>query len=451
LPIFKNGIADIAVGARSAVFAPFENIGAIIVDEEHETTYKSDMTPKYDTIEVAVKRARTCNAVAVLGSATPSVVSMYRAKSGLYQLLTLSKRYNDNPMPKVTAVDMRSELERGNKSIFSAALYEKMQSSLSGGRQTILFLNRRGYSPFISCRKCGFVLRCAHCGLSMTWHKRADKAICHFCGASVEVTGTCPECGSPHLRHFGIGTEKVEELTAAAFPDVRIARLDLDTSAKKDSAARILQDFEKKKTDVLIGTQMVAKGLDFANVDLVGVIAADVSLNIPDFRSAERTFQLITQAAGRSGRGDECGEVVVQTYMPDNYAIGFAIANDYMGFYETELRFREFMGYPPFSDVVQITAVAASDAAAAAGAAMFRDDFLRGTVSDPDAAGNLLGPQKAAIYKLGEEYRYRLYLKVKPERRRAYEELLSELKRKINTGKNAKWRIIIDVNPFSLQ
>jgi primosomal protein N' (replication factor Y) len=444
----QNGETDIVIGARSAVFAPFGNIGAVIVDEEHETTYKSDMTPKYDTVEVAVKRAARAGGIVVLGSATPSVVSMYRAESGLYKLLTMKERYNSTPLPNVSVADMRREMEHGNRTIFSAELHTRIETALSAGKQVILFLNRRGYSPFIACRKCGYVMRCAECGISMTYHKREEKAVCHFCGNSLPVPEVCPECASAYLRHFGAGTEKVEELTKAAFPQAAVARLDLDTSSKKGSIQKILRDFEKGRTHILIGTQMVAKGLDFANVSLVGIIAADVSLNIPDFRSAERTFQLITQVAGRSGRGAEVGDVVVQTYAPDNYAIDAAVKHDYRGFYDTELMLRKYLKYPPFSDVVQLTTLSEDEATAMECAEALRRDIL---IAMGDAEKRyILGPHKAAISKMGDDYRYQMYIKVAPEKRVGYEKTLAALKKKMNTDKALKCRIIVDVNPFSL-
>ncbi|MDR0817246.1 MAG: primosomal protein N' [Clostridiales Family XIII bacterium] len=443
----KDGGADIIIGARSAVFAPADDIGLIIIDEEHETTYKSDTAPKYDTIEVALKRSRAANAVCVLGSATPSVVSMYRAKSGLYRLVTLKKRYNETPLPHISIVDMRDELMQGNRSIFSSALHKGIENGLDAGKQTILFLNRRGYSPFISCRSCGYVMRCPQCGISMTYHKGRDRAVCHFCGHCAQIPKTCPECGSSYLKHFGVGTEKVEELSAAAFPEAKVARLDLDAASKKGSGAKILKDFEKGKTDILIGTQMVAKGLDFANVNPVGVIAADVSLNIPDFRSCERTYQLVTQVAGRAGRGDEQGEVYVQTYMPDNYAIEAAAKGDYYGLYETEILIRRTLSYPPYSDIYQITVYAAEEKDSQRGAGEVRAAFMKTMRSEHRF---ILGPQKSALAKVGTDYRYCLYIKALPEKRRHWEQALADIKKKINTDSTSKYRIMIDVNPFSL-
>ncbi|MDR1068362.1 MAG: primosomal protein N' [Clostridiales Family XIII bacterium] len=444
----RKGEAVVCVGARSAVFAPFENMGVIIVDEEHETTYKSDMAPKYDTIEVAVKRARSAGAVCILGSATPSVVSMYRARSGLYELLTLTERVGGAPVPTLRIADMRYELAEGNKTIFSELLHAKMTESLRAGKKTLLFLNRRGYSPFISCRSCGYVMKCEDCGLSLSYHKRDNSAVCHFCGRRKPVPAVCPSCGAQALKHFGTGTEKVEELTKKAFPEANVSRLDLDTSAKKGSAGRILKDFKDGKTDILIGTQMVAKGLDFAGVDPVGILAADAGLNIPDFRSAERTFQLITQAAGRAGRGAEDSVVVVQTYSPEAYAIAYALKGDYEGFYETEIMLRKSLMYPPFSDIIRVTCYAEDPAAASDGAARAADEILH--ILGPAERKNILGPQEAAIAKLGADYRYCLYIKAAPGMRRRYETVLSDMKRKNNTDDALKYRIIIEVNPFSL-
>ncbi|MDR1292954.1 MAG: primosomal protein N' [Clostridiales Family XIII bacterium] len=444
----RRGEADIAIGARSVVFAPFENIGAIIVDEEHETTYKSDMAPKYDTVEVALKRAARSRALCILGSATPSVVSMYRARSGVYRLLELKERYNGTPLPLLTVVDMGEEFKSGNRSIFSRALYAAMKEKLAEGKQTILFLNRRGYSTFISCRACGYVMRCPDCGISMTYHKERRRAECHFCGVHLPLPAVCPECESRSVRHFGVGTEKVEELTREAFPDASVARLDLDSTARKGSVQKILSDFGSGKTDILIGTQMVAKGLDYDKVSPVGVVAADVSLNIPDFRAAERTFQLITQTAGRAGRGDEVGEVYVQTYSPGHYAIEAAAKGDYDGFYDTETLVRKTLSYPPYSDIYRVTVFAASERLASGGA----DGLLRaliGSVGERER-GAIIGPVKATVRKQGDDYAYVLHIKAPPPLRGAYERVLAGLKKNINTGNGVGYRIIIEVNPFSL-
>ena len=307
----RKGEAKIVIGARLGVFAPLENIGMIIMDEEHEATYKSDMTPKYETVDIALKRLMYYKGVLVMGSATPSVVSYQRARDGIYRLIELKQRYNENPLPKVDLVDMREELKAGNRTIFSDQLYHKMVETLEKGQQIILFLNRRGYSTFISCRECGEAMKCPECGISLVYHKRENAGVCHYCGKRFEVPKICQNCGSKYIKYFGAGTEKVEEFTKELFPDKVVERLDLDTAKNNREINRIINGFSKGKTDILIGTQLVAKGLDFKNVGLVGVVAADVSLNIPDYRSTERTFQLVTQVAGRAGRGEEKGLVIV--------------------------------------------------------------------------------------------------------------------------------------------
>ena len=345
----RTGEADIVIGARMAVFAPLENIGLIVMDEEHEQTYKSDKNPKYDTVEVALKRVMHYGGVLILGSATPSVVTYERAKEGIFEIITLSERYNGVKLPEIEIVDMRDELKSGNRTMFSKRLQGELDATLKKGRQSILFLNSRGYSNFVSCRECGEAIRCDDCGISMTYHKERNALVCHYCGKTRPVPKECPNCNSKYIKYFGVGTEQVEEYTKSIFPESRVARLDLDTAKNNREIKKIINDFAKGNTDILIGTQLVAKGLDFRNVELVGVIAADSSLNIPDYRSGERTFQLITQVAGRAGRGEEKGKVIVQTYSPENIAIEAASKYDYDGYFEQEASFRRLMGYPPFS------------------------------------------------------------------------------------------------------
>ncbi|MCL1895187.1 MAG: primosomal protein N' [Clostridiales bacterium] len=444
----KRGEVDIAIGARSAVFAPFSDTGLIVVDEEHESTYKSDKSPKYDTVEVAVKRAVAAGATVLLGSATPSVVSSYRAGQGLYKKLMLTKRFNTTPLPLLAVADMRSEVLKGNKSIFSETLHGALEETLADGKQAMLFLNRRGWSSFVSCPSCGYVMKCGCCNISLTYHKAEDLAVCHYCGLSRRVPDACPSCGRPGLRYFGLGTEQVEQLTKEAFPDAKVARLDADNAKKRGSGEKILKEFGAGRIDILIGTQMIAKGLDFANVTLVGIVAADISLNIPDFKSPERTYQLITQVSGRAGRREERGRVVIQTYMPENYAIEAASDNDYEGFYRTELYFRKSLLYPPFSDVVQVTAMSADEGRAGEGALKVRADLLgvKGLLREEA----LLGPRQAPIAKIGDDFRYHLYIKAETKARKALENTLMEIKQKINTDAQAGYRIIIDVNPYSL-
>jgi primosomal protein N' (replication factor Y) len=444
----KNGDARIVIGARSAVFAPAGDIGLIVVDEEHEGTYKSDKSPKYDAIEVAIKRARRSGAVVLLGSATPSLVSGYRVETRLYEKLTLRERYNKTPLPNVSVVDMCDELKNGNRTVFSLALYRALTETLAAGKQAILFLNRRGYSTFVSCRSCGYVMQCEDCGIALTYHKTEDEAQCHLCGARRAIPSVCPDCGGKYLRFFGAGTEKVEETARELFPAAGIERLDLDTARKKGSAAALLTRFRKGKTQILIGTQLVAKGLDFSNVGLVGIVSADVSLNIPDFRSAERSFQLMTQAAGRAGRGVETGRVIIQSYKPRHYAIRAAAENDYEGFYGTELLLRKAMDYPPFSDLVQITVSSRDESAAEAGAEALAA-LLRARVNAVSQK-RILGPGPARIYKSGELFRRLLYAKVAPDDREAFEVFLSAQRRALAMSRDSeKYSILVDVNPYS--
>lgn len=452
----SSGEVKIVIGARSAVFAPLNNIGAFILDEEHESTYKSDSSPKYDTVEVAVRRAmdRENRAIVVLGSATPSIVSYQRAEDGIYEKLTLSKRYNEVELPHVETVDMRQELKNGNRSIFSQILYLEMKECLEKGKQVILFLNRRGYSTFVSCRECGYVMKCPECGISLTYHKGINKAVCHYCGHTEKVPDVCPECGSKYMKYFGAGTEKIEESICELFPEYAeaVARLDIDTARRKGSINKILTDFRKGKTRILVGTQLVAKGLDFDNVGVVGIVSADVTLNIPDFRSAERTFQLLTQAAGRAGRGDEKGHVVIQTYSPEHYAITYAAAQDYESFYQTEKMLRMHMGYPPFSDLIQIV-FSDEDEDAARTRAESAEIRLRELLGKSDA-GNVFPVQSAHIAKASGVYRYYLLVKCPKGKRKSYMAAVDRVRSESLPVKKAKVKknsiVTVDVNPYSL-
>lgn len=444
----RNGGVKIVIGARSAVFAPLENIGMIVVDEEHESTYKSDHTPKYDTIEVALKRLQDKDnqGVLVLGSATPSVVNYNRAEEGIYQLVKLTQRYNKVPMPRISIVDMRQELKDGNKSIISRKLYSEMKRQLAAGKQVMLLLNRRGYATFVSCRECGYAARCPDCGVSLTYHKGSGKAACHYCGYEEDVPYRCPECGSKYIRYFGSGTEKAEETVSGLFADYVTERIDLDSVKKKGALERKLRAFRNGKTHILIGTQIIAKGLDFKNVGLMGIIAADVSLNIPDFRSPEQTFQLITQAAGRAGRGTEEGNVIVQAYSPGHYAIRFAAAQDYEGFYQAENQLRQYMEYPPYSDLIQIVFTSKEQEAAekAAGAWHSR---IAALMKEADRK-NLFMPQEAYMSRIKENYRYSMLVRCPKGKRREYSGLLEQIKKEDKNKKKA-YTAVIDINPYS--
>jgi len=351
----SRGQAKVAVGARSAVFAPFTRLGLIVVDEEHESSYKQEESPKYHAKEVALWRANRHGAVVVLGSATPSLESYREAAEGRLSLLRLSERVGGRPLPSVQILDMRSELHQGNRSMFSRALQHAIEQRLARREQIVLLLNRRGFATFVMCRSCGYAAGCPHCDISLTYHRHSRTMRCHYCGhAEPEVT-VCPQCASPHIRHFGAGTQKVEEALLNTFPGIRVIRMDVDTTSEKGAHEKWLNQFRERKADVLLGTQMVAKGLDFPDVTLVGVIAADTVLNLPDFRAAEKTFQLLTQVAGRAGRHHLPGEVIVQTYNPAHYSIEYAAAHDYEGFARTELQQRKERHYPPYCKLILVT------------------------------------------------------------------------------------------------
>lgn len=444
----RSGQAKIVVGARMAVFAPVENLGLIIMDEEHESTYKADMTPKYDTVDIATKRLMHYKGVLLLGSATPSITSYYRVNQGLYKLIELKERYNGAKLPKVEIVDMRDELKEGNTSIFSGLLYSKISETIEKGQQVILFLNRRGYSTFISCRQCGFVLSCDLCGISLTYHKSENAGICHYCGRKFPIPTTCPECGSKYIKHFGAGTEKVEEITKEMFPDYSVERLDIDTAKNKKEINRILNSFAKGKTDILIGTQLVAKGLDFKNVGLVGVIASDSSLNIPDYRSSERTFQLITQVAGRAGRGDEEGLVIVQTYEPESDAIKLAAEYNFDEFYRREILLRQLMDYPPFTDLIMVEFLSNSKEEAESIATDCINFIKRCKITDDDR--NIFDPKLSTVFKGNKEsFRFYILIKSPKELRNKYVFYIDNFRDRVVKAKK-DCTIIIDVNPYSV-
>ena len=350
----KEGRVKVVVGARSAVFAPFDKLGIIIIDEEHEHTYKSEKSPKYHAHEVARKRVEFENCILVLGSATPSTETYYNALNGKIKLLDMPERANNSLLPKVEIVDMRRELEEGNKTVFSRGLYNEIKENIERGNQTILFLNRRGFSSFVLCRKCGFVAKCRNCNISLTYHLNRDRLLCHYCGYSRANYTTCPSCSSEYIRHFGVGTQKIEEEVKKYFTNATVLRMDLDTTTKKNSHEEILKKFREENVNILIGTQMIAKGHDFPNVTLVGVISADLMLNMEDFRSTEKTFQLLTQVAGRAGRAEKEGKVIIQTYETDNFSIQAAKKQDFIGYYNQEIILREQLSYPPFCDIASI-------------------------------------------------------------------------------------------------
>ena len=351
----KNGKTMVAIGARSAVFLPFNNLGLIIIDEEHENSYKSDSDPKYNAKEIARLKGQIDKCKIVLGSATPSIETYNKCINKDIELIEIKNRADGALMPIVEAVDMREELASGNRAIFSKKLHEGITQCLNNKEQVILFINRRGFSTFVSCRKCGYVFKCNNCDVSLTYHNNENILTCHYCGKKEVVSKICPKCGSNFVKYFGVGTETVEEQIKKYFPQAKTIRMDFDTTRKKGSHEYIYRTFKEGKADILIGTQMVAKGLDFKNVTLVGIIAADLSLNLPDYRSSEKTFQLITQVSGRAGRGEKNGKVIVQTYNPEEYSIKYSLTNDYYGFFNHELAIREMMNYPPFSKILLVS------------------------------------------------------------------------------------------------
>lgn len=442
----RSGQAKIVIGARLGVFAPLSNIGVIILDEEHEATYKSDMTPKYETVDVALKRLMYYNGVLVMGSATPSVVSYERANEGIYKLIELKERYNQAPLPEVTLVDMREELKAGNKTMFSDALYREMESAIAKKQQIILFLNRRGYSTFISCRECGEALKCPECSISLTYHKNENASVCHYCGKRFKIPKNCPKCGSGYIKYFGMGTEKVEEFVRQLFPQQIVGRLDLDTAKNNREINRIIDHFSKGKTDILIGTQLVAKGLDFKNVGLVGVVAADVSLNIPDYRSTERTFQLVTQVAGRAGRGDIGGKVIVQSYTPDNFALITAAEHNYQKFFNMEIQIRKFMEYPPFSDIIFVELTSDNEKEAYETALKCKN-YLESCKIEK-GTDNIFSPKIANNFKGKDSYRYYIMIKCPKGLRNKYIYYIDLFGESLRKNKN-RCNVMVDVNPYS--
>ena len=403
----KRGEASIMIGPRSALFTPFDRLGLIIIDEEHESAYQSEIVPRYQAAEVAARRAEMSGALVVLGSATPSVAVYQKAREGMIGLHRLTQRARTGSrLPDVKVVDLREEFRMKNRGILSQSLHEAMDACLKRGDQMMLFLNRRGYAGFVSCRSCGYVVKCRHCDVSMTVHHHTLLK-CHYCGSEQPMPRVCPSCGSPYIAGFGVGTQKVEEFVQKEFPEARILRMDRDTTSGKDDMGRILQAFSEGGADILIGTQMIVKGHDFANVTLVGILAADLSLFAGDYQSSERTFQLLTQAAGRAGRGDRPGEVIIQTYQPEHYCIQTAAAQDYDSFYSQEIRFRQMLHYPPDRQMMVMLAEGEHDQQT--GQAVQK---LRKIAGEADfEAVEFIGPSRAGIAKAKDLYRYTMYMK----------------------------------------
>jgi primosomal protein N' (replication factor Y) len=406
----KNGEIDIMIGPRSALFTPFINLGLIIIDEEHETSYKSEPIPRYHARETAVERAKMTGASVILGSATPSLESFYRAKKGEYQLIELKKRVKEKPLPICEVVDLREELKRGNRSILSERLTELMEDRLKKGQQMMLFLNRRGLSGFVSCRACGHVLKCPHCDVSLSLHT-GGRMVCHYCGYEEPEPKFCPECGSKYIGGFKAGTQKIEQVVKMRFPQARVLRMDMDTTRGKDGHEQILSAFANQEADILIGTQMIVKGHDFPNVTLVGVLAADMSLHVSDYHGAERTFQLLTQAAGRAGRGEMPGNVVIQTYDPQHYSIETACRQDYEAFYEQEIEYRQMMLYPPVWNMLVILCSSAAEENASEGAQKLSEVIDSYIESVKNEKIYRIGPADASVAKVNDIYKKIIYLK----------------------------------------
>ena len=441
----KEGKAKVIVGARSAIFLPAKNLGLIIIDEEHENTYKSEQNPKYQTKEVAEYLSELKGCKVILGSATPSIETYYRALTGEMKLLELNSRVDNKAMPPMKVIDMRNELKGGNKSLFSRELFIAIQERLKRKEQIILFLNRRGFSTFVSCRSCGYVFKCDECDISMTYHKNG-LLICHYCGKTKREPRECPKCHSKYVKFFGAGTQRVEEEVKKYFNNVRILRMDVDTTRDKHSYERIYNTFKNGEADILIGTQMVSKGLDFKNVTLVGILAADMSINIPDYRAAERTFQIITQVAGRAGRGDKQGEVLIQTYTPQHYSLQYAVNYDYEGFYEKEFTVRAMMKYPPFGKLLLINGTSKKEE-------LLKNFMHKITMMIKPLVENcldieILGPIPCMISKVKENYRWQIV--IKGEFDSYFSKNIKEILYDENKNVYNDIRISMDINPNNL-
>ena len=444
----KAGNIDVMIGPRSALFTPFPNLGLIVIDEEHEPTYKSEQIPRYHARETAIARAKLEGASVVLGSATPSLESFYRsygaADEEQYELLTLRNRSQQQSLPEVHVVDLREELKKGNRSIISEKLHELMEERLQKKQQIMLFINRRGYAGFISCRSCGHVVKCPHCDVSLTSH-RGGKLVCHYCGHEEQELAVCPECGSKHIGGFRVGTQQIEELIKKEFPSARVLRMDMDTTKEKDGHEKILEQFASEEADILVGTQMIVKGHDFPNVTLVGILAADMSLYADDYRAGERTFQLLTQAAGRAGRGSEKGEVVIQTYSPEHYSIETAANQDYESFYDAEISYRNVMGYPPVEQLLAILISGKEEKLLETASSYIKSYAERVNRNNV----RIIGPTSPSVGKVNDVYRKVIFLK-----HETYDVLI-DLKDKlekyieINPGFKDMW-IQFDFNPMRI-
>jgi len=436
---------SVVVGARSAVFAPFENLGIIIIDEEHEASYKQEENPRYHARDIAIFRGEYHKCPVILGSATPTLESFARSSKGVYRLLTLKERVNERPLPTVEIVDLREELRKGNRSMFSTSLFDKLTTRLERKEQSVLLLNKRGYSSFVMCRDCGFVISCHHCDISLTYHRTSNQLKCHYCGFETQMPQECPECCSNHIRYFGTGTQKVEEELTKILPDAKVIRMDVDTTSRKGSHEKLLTEFGEGKADILLGTQMIAKGLDFPNVTLVGVLTADTMLHLPDFRSSEKTFQLLTQVSGRAGRHELPGEVVIQTYTPEHYSIQLAGNHDYGSFYKNEMMIRKLHSYPPFYYLALLT-ITHQEVTKVVSVAEKIASYLRRNLTEQSI---ILGPVASPIPRINDRYRYQCMIKYKhePELTKILKTILERYQKEI--AQNAL-TLSFDLNPYML-
>lgn len=441
----KEGRAKIVIGARSAIFAPIQNLGIVIIDEEHDSSYKSDSSPRYDAKEIAKKIVEKENAVLLLGSATPDINTFYRATNGKIKLLELKKRANNSKLPKVEIIDLKYELAIGNRSMLSRSLYEEMENNLKNKKQTILFLNRRGYSTFIMCRECGYTMKCPNCNISLTYHKYKNILKCHYCGHEENPVSNCPSCGSPKIRYFGTGTQKLEQEINKIFPNAKTIRMDIDTVTKKNSYEDILNKFKNEDIDVLIGTQMVVKGHHFPKVTLVGVIAADGSLNIDDYRANEKTFQILTQVAGRAGRENLEGKVIIQTYNPDSFPIEFAQKQNYDLFYETEIKLRQQLKYPPFCDII-VVGFTGEDEEEIKKVSEYVYKMFK--VNLEKYGINIYKPMPAPIDKIQNKYRWRIIAKGKVTDE--INVIINKCLHNLYQKNMRKTKIVVDINPNNM-
>ena len=441
----KNNNAKIIIGARSAIFAPTENIGIIIIDEEHDSSYKSESVPKYDAKEIAYKIAQENSCPLVLGSATPDINTFYNSLNGKIKLLELTKRANNSKLPEIEVIDLKLELANGNRSMLSSKLYNDIEQNLKEKRQTILFLNRRGFSTFVMCRECGYTAKCKNCNISMTYHKVENKLKCHYCGYEEPVVSVCPKCNSTKIRYFGTGTQKLEQEINKIFPDAKTIRMDIDTVTKKNSHEEILNKFKNENIDILIGTQMVVKGHHFPNVTLVGVIAADSSLNIDDYRASERTFQILTQVAGRAGREELPGKVIIQTYTPENFSITCAKEQNYKKFFDTEIALRKQLKYPPFCDIILIGFNSLSEKEIIE---VSRNVYiyLKELLNNEDF--QILKPMPSPIDKIQNRYRWRIIIKGNMNNKA--NKVLNDCLKNIYDSNYKNTRISIDINPNNM-